>query len=233
MSLCDVNCDLTRSLDKNVQDLVNNNHQLTNGNFKARLMSATTSENSLFDSALLAKHININELKFSYDKFELKYDESSNEYWFDLGDHLVLRPLQRDDYERGYLTLLEQLTVVGALSKEHFESRFDAMKASKGTYYTLVVANTNTNQIAASTTLVYEQKFIRMASSRGRIEDVVVDSTCRGKKLSKILLDVACQLSKKLGNYKLSLECKDQLRPLYEQFEFVKEENQNYLCRRF
>jgi glucosamine-phosphate N-acetyltransferase len=163
----------------------------------------------------------------------LKSNDVKTEFWIDLGDNLILRPLRRDDYERGYLKLLSQLTVVGDLSRQQYEQRFDAMKASLNTYYTLVVADVVGNRIAASTTLVYEQKFIRNASSRGRIEDVVVDESYRGKKLSKILLDVACLLSKKLGNYKLSLECKDDLRPLYEQFGFKLEDHQNYLCQRF
>ena len=61
----------------------------------------------------------------------------------------------------------------------------------------------------------------------------LVDEKYRGKKLSKLLLDVAIQLSKLLGCYKLSLECKDHLLKLYQQFGFSLEEHQNYLCQRF
>jgi len=84
-----------------------------------------------------------------------------------------------------------------------------------------------------SITHVFERKFFRNTGARGRIEDVVVHEEYRGKKLSKILLDVSVQLSQELGCYKLSLECFDELKKLYCQFGFQLEDKQNYLCRRF
>jgi len=40
-------------------------------------------------------------------------------------------------------------------------------------------------------------------------------------------------LSVKVGCYKVSLECKDKIAKFYEQFGYVKEEGQNYMCKRF
>lgn len=205
-------------LDMKAQDLANNNLP----------QSAASSEEYLFNASML-KSIRPAEFKFTYDKF----DQSSESGVVDLGDGLVLRPLRRDDYERGYMQLLSQLTEVGQVSRELFEKRFDSMKACPGTYYICVVEDVNKSKVIASLTLVYEQKFIREASARGRVEDMVVDEQCRGKKLSKLLLDVICQMCQLVGCYKVSLECKDHLRNHYSQFGFLLEPGQNYMCQRF
>ncbi len=64
-------------------------------------------ETSLFDS-ILFKEIDIRNLKFKYDKFDLK-KIAHDEFVFDLGDNIILRPLKLGDFERGYLQLLEQV----------------------------------------------------------------------------------------------------------------------------
>lgn len=175
------------------------------------------------------------------EKFRNKYEtfrvcansNNKNEYFIDLGHNLIMRSLRKDDFRKNYLNLLSQLTVVGNVTEDQFEIRYNSMKTCCNTYYILVVEDLSNKLICASLTHVYEQKFLRNASARGRIEDVVVDENYRGKKLSKILLDVAVQISELLGCYKLSLECKDDLLKLYKQFGFDLEQNQNYLCQRF
>jgi glucosamine-phosphate N-acetyltransferase len=215
---------LSSRLKKLDLDEINNNHVLSD--------ETPRSNTQLFDNSILAQ---IKEDRFlnKYDRFLLVHNEKENIYYFDLGDNLILRPLKRDDFAKGYLNLLAQLTVVGDVSKEQYEQRFDKMKSCYNTYFILVVEDLEKSRVCATITHVYEQKFLRNTSSRGRIEDVVVDEQYRGKKLSKLLLDVAVQLSKLLGCYKLSLECKDHLKKLYQQFGFDLEEHQNYLCQRF
>ena len=186
----------------------------------------------LFDSSVL-KQLKPSEFKFNYDKFEVVTDSAKNETFVELGDGLVLRPLKRDDYEKEYMKLLGQLTEVGKVTKEDYTKRFDEMRSAQNTYYIWVVEDLTAKKVVASLTLVYEMKFFRSTSARGRIEDVVVDSAYRGKNLSKVLLDVNRQLSKILGCYKISLECKDNLVKHYGKFDFATEEAQNYLCQRF
>lgn len=60
------------------------------------------------------------------------------------------------------------------------------MLACAGMYYAFVIEDTNTRQVIASCTLAVEKKFIRACSSRGRIEDVVVDEVYRGRQLGKL-----------------------------------------------
>ncbi|KAJ8309034.1 hypothetical protein KUTeg_013908 [Tegillarca granosa] len=106
------------------------------------------------------------------------------------------------------------------------------MKASRSQFIT-VVEDKTTNQIIGSATLVKELKFIHQCSARGRIEDIVVNDSYRGKQLGKLLCDVAFLLSRKVGCYKVSLECWDKMVPFYKSFGLVKEEGQNYMCYRF
>jgi len=210
-------------LQKQAEDLANNNK-----------IESKKPDDYLFDSSVF-KDINQELFLEKYKKFELVHDIDTNQYYFDLGDNLIMRPMKRDDYSRDYLGLLAQLTKVGDISQVQFEKRFEQMQVcnASNTYFTFVIVDLNKNKIAGSITHVYEQKFFRNTGARGRIEDVVVHEDYRGKKLSKILLDVATQLSKNLGCYKLSLECFDDLKKLYMQFGFQLEDKQNYLCRRF
>uniref|UniRef100_A0A1B0D3Z6 Glucosamine 6-phosphate N-acetyltransferase n=1 Tax=Phlebotomus papatasi TaxID=29031 RepID=A0A1B0D3Z6_PHLPP len=123
---------------------------------------------------------------------------------------MKVRPLQEGDYDRGFLELLSQLTKVGNVSKAQFLMQFAQMRASGG-YYVTVIEDTRINRIIGSATL------------RGRLEDVVVNNTYRGKQLGKLIVVTVTLLAKHLGCYKMSLDCKDNLIPFYESLGYVLE----------
>lgn len=50
---------------------------------------------------------------------------------------LHFRPLEASDYDKGYLSVLGQLTEVGAISKEAFEERVAELSPARG-YHILV-----------------------------------------------------------------------------------------------
>ncbi|CAH0395587.1 unnamed protein product [Bemisia tabaci] len=146
------------------------------------------------------------------------------------GDNLKLRPLNVNDYHKGYIGLLAKLTSTGDVTFDQFKKRFSQMKQCPNTYYIAVVEDLETNTIVATTTLVIEQKFIHECGIRGRIEDVVVCDTKRGKQLGKLMIGTMTALAEYLKVYKVSLECKDSLVPFYGQFGYKKEaNNSNYL----
>ncbi|CAI2354412.1 unnamed protein product [Caenorhabditis sp. 36 PRJEB53466] len=149
----------------------------------------------------------------------------------DVPADLKVRPLAIDDFSKGYLELLAQLTSVGNLDKEAFEKQFEAMKKSVPNYHIVVIEDRATEKVVGSATLVIEMKFIHEAGSRGRVEDVVVDKEKRGQKLGAVLLKTLVSLGKSLGVYKLSLECKPELLPFYSQFGF--EDDCNFMTQRF
>lgn len=96
------------------------------------------------------------------------------------------------------------------------------MRAS-GDYYVTVIVDTRHDKIIGSATLVLEHKFIHGCSVRGRLEDVVVDDTYRGKQLGKLIVVTVSLLAERLGCYKMSLDCKDKLIPFYKSIGYVLE----------
>ncbi|XP_063221895.1 probable glucosamine 6-phosphate N-acetyltransferase isoform X2 [Bacillus rossius redtenbacheri] len=150
------------------------------------------------------------------------------------GNSLLVRPLCRGDYDRGFLPLLSQLTSVGHISKEQFVRRFFAMKACPDTYFVTVVEDTQTHKVVAAASLITELKFIHDCGLRGRLEDVVVNGDYRGKQLGKLIVMTVTLLAKELGCYKMSLDCKDKLIPFYTSLGYVDEPgNANSMTIRF
>ncbi|KHJ83662.1 hypothetical protein OESDEN_16637, partial [Oesophagostomum dentatum] len=104
-------------------------------------------------------------------------------------------------------------------------------------YYVVVVEEISTGRVVAAATLVIEWKFIHHASSRGRVEDVVVDKEMRGKKMGALLNRILVALAKQVifsSGFTLSafhsvIECRNEHAYL-AQFELsfcygVREEN--------
>ncbi|XP_070143450.1 probable glucosamine 6-phosphate N-acetyltransferase isoform X1 [Drosophila kikkawai] len=133
---------------------------------------------------------------------------------------MKVRPLKDTDYDRGFLQLLSQLTHVGNVNRTQFLTRFSQMKAS-GDYFVTVIEDTRKNEIIGAASLVIERKFIHNCSVRGRLEDVVVNDTYRGKQLGKLIVVTVSLLAEELGCYKMSLDCKDKLIKFYESLGYV------------
>lgn len=70
----------------------------------------------------------------------------------------ILRPLRRSDYDNGFLETLSHLSEVGDLSRETFESIFDAMQQAGNMYFTIVLEDTATHGVVATGTVVIELK---------------------------------------------------------------------------
>ncbi|XP_026314843.1 probable glucosamine 6-phosphate N-acetyltransferase [Hyposmocoma kahamanoa] len=148
-------------------------------------------------------------------------------------DWMVVRPLQRADYDKGFVQLLSQLTNVGSITRKQFDERFTSMKQAGG-YYITVIEDTRTAKIIGAATLTVELKFIHNCSLRGRLEDVVVNDTYRGKQLGKLIVVTVSLLARELGCYKMSLDCKDKLVKFYETLGYKLEPgNSNAMNIRF
>jgi len=138
---------------------------------------------------------------------------------------LFFRPLQSDDYERGFCELLGQLTV-SDFSKSKFDERFKEMEKVGDAYYVIVCEDKKTNKLAAAGTILVEKKFLRGGGLCGHIEDIVVDSTYRGKNLGLRLIEQLKQVGTKVGCYKIILDCSEKNVPFYEKCAFAKKEVQ-------
>lgn len=68
----------------------------------------------------------------------------------------TLRPLEKADFQKGYLDCLTVLTWVGDLSEAEWGQRYDEMEAAKGTYYLLAIEHQG--RIVGTGSLVVERK---------------------------------------------------------------------------
>ncbi|XP_015793641.1 probable glucosamine 6-phosphate N-acetyltransferase [Tetranychus urticae] len=178
----------------------------------------------------------LNEDSFVFSPSEIEsLDWSVQSDWKDKLESLSLkiRPLQIDDYDRGFTKLLGQLTHVGDVTKEEFEERFKLMRETK-LVRVVVIEDSNNNQIAGTATLLCEPKFIHQCSWIGHVQDVCVDEAYRGKGLGKIIVNCLKLLAQQVGAYKVDLNCSDAKIGFYSALGFKKEDGQaNYMTCRY
>lgn len=74
-----------------------------------------------------------------------------------LPEGYTMRPLQRSDFHHGFLDVLRVLTVVGEVTQEEFDERFDQMKAGAGGYHILVILD-GEDKIVGTGALIVERK---------------------------------------------------------------------------
>lgn len=143
--------------------------------------------------------------------------------------NLQARPLRLDDYDTGYLQLLSQLTGVGDISRDSFEKRFLEMKSINHVsdhYAVVVIVDEVTNRIVGASTFFLEYKFIHECATRGRLEDVVVLDSHRGKQIGELVVQIIVELARESFRcYKLSLDCKDELKGFYKKNNFSQASN--------
>jgi len=150
----------------------------------------------------------------------------------DVPEGFQLRPLMLTDFSKGYVSLLSQLTAVGEIDQKKFEEHFKAItNMHPASYYTVVIEDKSSSTIVASGTLILQWHFIHECGARGRIEDIVVDNAQRGKRFDWMINECLVGLAKSLGVFKLSLECKDELVPFYEQFGYKRNEGSSFMVQ--
>eukprot|EP00003_Mantamonas_plastica_P024065 TRINITY_DN443_c0_g1_i1.p3 TRINITY_DN443_c0_g1~~TRINITY_DN443_c0_g1_i1.p3 ORF type:complete len:140 (-),score=42.59 TRINITY_DN443_c0_g1_i1:1056-1475(-) len=129
---------------------------------------------SLFSNSLLSEGLK------GVDDFSIREEDGKVLF----KDHFVVRALERDDNQKGYLEVLAQLTTVGDIDDEAFGARFDLMM-KKGGYLIVVLEDVETGKIAGSGSCVVEEKFIHECGRVGHVEDIVVSEDHRGKSAGK------------------------------------------------
>jgi len=128
-------------------------------------------------------------------------------------DLLNFRRLEKGDFQKNYLELLKQLTTVGDISKEKYETTFDKMGAE-------VWVVEFEEKIIASVSLLLEQKMIHECGIVGHLEDVVVDKDYRKYGLGKFIIERIIKIARERGCYKLIGDCKSELLGFYEKNGF-------------
>lgn len=131
-----------------------------------------------------------------------------------------IRKLQKEDYNNGFLQLLEQLTVVNPkdITYDIFCDQFD--KVINEVY--VVEDLDQSGKLVASGSVLIEPKFIRNLGSVGHIEDIVVDKQMRGHGLGKLIVLHLVQVAQEKGCYKVILDCSEDNYGFYDKCEFIK-----------
>jgi glucosamine-phosphate N-acetyltransferase len=137
---------------------------------------------------------------------------------------LKVRLAEPEDFQRGHLALLQQLTTVGNISSEQYAAQLQRVRQSNG--YLIVIVDTEKNTVVGTTTLLVEPKIIHECGSVGHIEDVVVCADYRGAKLGKLIIQYATELAGIVGCYKTILDCSDATVGFYEACGYRKKEVQ-------
>jgi glucosamine-phosphate N-acetyltransferase len=136
-----------------------------------------------------------------------------------------IRRLAWDDFGKGFLEVLAGLTKVGDTDKAGFEKRFfEIFPRLSDTYKIIVIEDVKRGKIVGAGSLIVELKFIRDTGICGHIEDIVVDSSLRGKNLGKRIIETLKQLAVANKCYKVILDCAEKNVKFYEKCGFkVKE----------
>ncbi|KAK4161431.1 acyl-CoA N-acyltransferase [Cladorrhinum sp. PSN259] len=122
-----------------------------------------------------------------------------------------LRALRLSDYETGFLDCLRVLTTVGDISKEKFQERYEWVSNQDGTYFILVIEDTNSSpaKVVGTGALIVERKFIHDLGKVGHIEDIAVAKDQQGKKLGLRIIQALDFIAAKTGCYKTILDCSE------------------------
>lgn len=128
-----------------------------------------------------------------------------------------IRELEVNDYYRGYLKLLEQLTHTPQYDFEYFQDIFNQVNESKNIK---IIVGVLEGKVIGTITIIIEPKFIRGGKKVGHIEDVVVDKNYRKKGIGKILINKAINLAKDKDCYKVILNANEKNRRFYQNCGF-------------
>jgi glucosamine-phosphate N-acetyltransferase len=131
--------------------------------------------------------------------------------------------ITKTDIKNNYLKLLGELTCVDELDNNLFESNLNKIN-SMGKIVIGYVINNETNyfEIVGSGTVIIEPKIIRCGKSVAHIEDIVVKSNWRGKKISQFILNELKQFAESKNCYKVILDCDEQVSGVYKSNGFDK-----------
>ncbi|KAA0043882.1 glucosamine 6-phosphate N-acetyltransferase [Cucumis melo var. makuwa] len=133
---------------------------------------------------------------------------------------LEVRKLEISDKNKGFIELLQQLTVCDSVSDKDFEDRFQELSALGNDHIICVIEDDRSGKIVATGSVFIEKKFIRNCGKVGHIEDVVVDSSARGMQLGKIIVGFLTNHAREMGCYKVILDCSVENQGFYEKCGF-------------
>jgi glucosamine-phosphate N-acetyltransferase len=136
---------------------------------------------------------------------------------------IQIRCLELADHERGFVSLLSQLSSCPDLTPSEFATRFTELAAHGDDHVILVAEDPSAQErrILATGCLFVESKFLRGCGKVGHVEDVVVDDATRGRGLGLRVVRRLVEIAREAGCYKVILDCTPELRAYYAKCGFV------------
>jgi NDP-sugar pyrophosphorylase family protein len=129
--------------------------------------------------------------------------------------NIQIRKLSKDDYNKGYLDVLCELSDTITLKNEAlFTSVFEKVQSSNN-HHIYVLEDITSNTIVGSATLLVEPKFIHNGKNVGHIEDVVVSKKAQSKGLGKSLIMYLTTFMSEMNCYKFILDCSENVQTFY------------------
>jgi glucosamine-phosphate N-acetyltransferase len=133
---------------------------------------------------------------------------------------LAIGDATQDDLGRGLLEVLESLSKVELNPAEAAR----VLEERGGTGVRTYVARDG-DRVVGTATLFIEHKFIHRGGRSGHIEDVAVHREGQGQGIGAALVRHAVAEAKKLGCYKVILNCADRVLPFYTRLGFRRHDN--------
>ncbi|KAJ4972140.1 hypothetical protein NE237_005239 [Protea cynaroides] len=135
-------------------------------------------------------------------------------------ERFQVRRLEIADKSKGFIELLQQLSVCDSVSEEEFRARFQELKSHADDHVIFVIEDKRSSKIIATGSIFVEKKFLRNCGKVGHIEDVVVDSSARGMKLGQKIISSLTDHARSVGCYKVILDCSLDNKGFYEKCGF-------------
>lgn len=128
--------------------------------------------------------------------------------------------ISKSNIKTQYLNLLNELTKIEYLDNELFELNLKKID-SMGKIIIGYVGNREEDfEIVGSGTVIIEPKIIRGGKSVAHIEDIVVKSCWRGKKISQSILNELEKYAFSSNCYKIILDCVENVHGVYKSAGF-------------
>jgi glucosamine-phosphate N-acetyltransferase len=134
-------------------------------------------------------------------------------------EKMIFRKLEKNDFYKNYLQLLQDLTIVNPekIDINVFTSFVEKLSDSHAIY----VFEDSINKVVVGTvTILIEDKIIHDMGKVAHIEDLVVDPKYRGAKLGKTLLEKMTEIAKNAKCYKIILDCSQDNEDFYIKCQF-------------
>lgn len=140
--------------------------------------------------------------------------------------YLDVRRLEISDKSKGFIELLQQLSICDSVSDEEYEERFRELSSQGDDHVICVIEDNHSGKIIGTGSVFIEKKFLRNCGKVGHIEDVVVDTNARGMNLGKKIIKFLSDHARSMGCYKVILDCSVENRSFYEKCGFKQKEIQ-------